>query len=246
MRIAILSDVHSNLAALESVLHDAESRNALDAVWSLGDFVGYGPQPNEVIALLAGHAFVGVSGNHDLAAIGAMDTSEFNPDAAAANAMNSMALTPESRHFLRTLPEVAPQSETNCVLCHGSLRSPAWEYVVTEDAALAQFERMETPWSFVGHTHIPLIIEMLENGELEAVRPEHEQITELEGRRLILNPGGVGQPRDGDPRAAYAIFDTEVSALQFLRVPYPIEETQALMAAAQMPPRLIRRLAVGR
>jgi predicted phosphodiesterase len=246
VRIAVVSDVHSNLAALEAVLQHAEEHKALDAVWSLGDFVGYGPQPNEVIALLSSHSLLAVSGNHDLAATGAIDTNDFNPDAAAANALNAADLTPESRHFLRDLPEITSASDLSCIICHGSLRSPSWEYLITEEAARTQFELMETPWSFVGHTHIPLIIEMEAGGTLQARRPQSGESLELSGRRLILNPGGVGQPRDGDPRAAYAIVDTQEQTVEFWRVAYPIEQTQALMAATDMPVRLIDRLARGR
>lgn len=246
VRIAVVSDVHSNLAALEAVLQHAEKRRALDAVWSLGDCVGYGPQPNEVIALLARQTLLGVSGNHDLAVIGALDTSDFNPAAAAAAAWNAGALTDDSRQFLALLPAITTSTDAECVLCHGSLRAPAWEYLVTEEAARAQFEQMTVPWSFVGHTHIPLIIEQTEDGELLGERPESGTLVSLQGRRLILNPGGVGQPRDGDPRAAYAILDIEAQTVQFWRVPYPIRRTQALMETAGLPEGLIARLRKGR
>jgi predicted phosphodiesterase len=246
MRITIVSDIHSNLAALEAVLHHAEDRRAIEGVWSMGDVVGYGPQPNEVIALLAGHAALGVTGNHDLAATGQIDTNEFNGDAATACAWNAAALSVESAEFLRALPEVTSPPAWNCVLCHGSLRDPAWEYMATEEAALAQFELMETPWSFVGHTHIPLVIEMDAAGELHAQKPESGETVPLAGRRLIVNPGGVGQPRDGDPRAPYAILDTQEQTVEFWRVSYAIGDTQRHMQDAGLPARLIRRLAVGR
>jgi len=246
MRIAIVSDIHSNLAALDAVLRHAEGRHALDAVWSLGDVVGYGPQPNEVIVMLAKHSAVGVSGNHDLAAGGKIDTDEFNGDAAVACAWNAAAMTAKSLGFLRSLPEIATPPAGGCVLCHGSLRDPTWEYMVTEDAALAQFALMEVSWSFVGHTHIPLAIEMTEDGQLHARKPENGDTESLQGRRLILNPGGVGQPRDGDPRACYAILDTDAQTTEFWRVPYPVEDTQKMMAAAGLPVRLIQRLSAGR
>ncbi len=244
MRIAVVSDVHSNLAALEAVLHDAEQRSALDAVWSLGDCVGYGPQPNEVLDLLARQSWLGVAGNHDLAVTGAIDTRDFNPEAAAAAAWNAAALSPESRLRLQNLPEVA--ADADFVLCHGSLRNPVWEYLITEEGARAQFQRMTVPWSFVGHTHIPLIIELDATGAISGTRPESGTLLELPERRLILNPGGVGQPRDGDPRAAYAILDTSERNVEFRRVEYAIEQTQEKMAAAGLPKRLIERLALGR
>jgi diadenosine tetraphosphatase ApaH/serine/threonine PP2A family protein phosphatase len=246
MRIAIVSDVHANLAALQAVLRHAEGQRALDAVWSLGDFVGYGPQPNQVIALLRELPLVAVSGNHDLAATGAMDTSDFNEDAAAANRWNASQLTVGNAAFLRELPATVERDDERMVLCHGSLRWPAWEYVITEEAARAQFQRMQVPWSFVGHTHIPLVIEEAEDGEILADAPRDGEAIALGDRRLILNPGGVGQPRDGDPRAAYAVLDTGAGRVEFYRVPYPIRETQTLMEAAGLPVRLIRRLEHGR
>lgn len=246
MRIAIVSDVHANLAALHSVLEDAERRRGLDAVWSLGDFVGYGPQPNEVLALLRTHELTAVSGNHDLAATGGLDTSDFNDAAAAANRWNASQLTEDSAAYLRGLAPVVSQDAARAIICHGSLREPAWEYVITEEAARGQFERMDGPWSFVGHTHIPLVIEEAEHGEILADRPDDGDTISLGDRRLIVNAGGVGQPRDGDPRAAYAILDTADLTVTFHRVTYPIRETQALMEQAGLPIRLIRRLEQGR
>jgi predicted phosphodiesterase len=246
MRIAVVSDVHANAAALEAVLHDAEKRLALDAVWSLGDFVGYGPRPNEALDLLRGLELTSVCGNHDLAATGMMDTSDFNKDAAIANAWNAAKLRPDSVLFLRDLPAIETCDAEGFVLCHGTLRSPAWEYLFTEEAAQAQFERMQVRWSFVGHTHIPLVVEEGANGAILPDRPESGEVVRLGDRRLILNPGGVGQPRDGDPRAAYAILDTAEALVEFYRVPYPIKVTQAAMAAAGLPLRLIKRLAEGR
>ena len=215
-RIAVLSDVHANLAALRAVLVDAEQRQALDRVWCLGDFVGYGPQPNEVLAELRVQDTIGVSGNHDLAAIGVIDTDDFNPAAKEACRWNADRLTDDSLHFLGALASMVNDDATRAVLCHGSLRSPVWEYVITEEAARAQFSLMETPWSFVGHTHIPLVVEERAGGELRAQRVHDGDVVLLGERRLILNPGGIGQPRDGDPRASYAIFDTSASTVEFV------------------------------
>jgi predicted phosphodiesterase len=245
MRIAVVSDIHSNLAALDAVLRHAREQRALEAVWSLGDIVGYGPQPNEVIERLAEHDAVSVSGNHDLAASGRIDTDEFNGDAAVACLWNASRLTDGSTSYLSDLSSVVHSPE-GCVLCHGSLRDPTWEYMVTEEAAEAQFELMDVAWSFVGHTHIPLAIERLEDGQIRARRPESGDTVRLEGRTFILNPGGVGQPRDGDPRAAYAVLDTAAQTAQFWRVPYAIKDTQRLMTAAGLPVRLIERLSAGR
>jgi diadenosine tetraphosphatase ApaH/serine/threonine PP2A family protein phosphatase len=245
MRIAVISDVHANLAALRSVLDDAERRRALDGVWALGDFVGYGPQPNEVLDLLRSFTISVVSGNHDLAALGAIDTDDFNPAAAVACQWSADHLSEDSREFLSGLPPIVADDETHSVRCHGSLRAPAWEYVISQEAARAQFDLMDVPLSFVGHTHIPLVIEEGTDGEIRARHPRHGQSVALGKERLILNPGGVGQPRDGDPQASYAIVDTAVRSVEFRRVAYPIRQTQALMEAAGLPETLIRRLERG-
>lgn len=246
MRITIVSDVHSNYVALQAVLRHAEAHHGLDAVWSLGDLVGYGPQPNEVIAALQQYQTSSVMGNHDLAATGGMDTSEFNEAAAIANQWNAAQMTEASASFLRGQQTVLMPPLSDMVICHGSLRAPIWEYLITEEAAVEHFNRMTVPYSFVGHTHIPLVIEQtLRRRQLRAQQPKNTMRIKLGRNRLILNPGSVGQPRDGDPRAAYAILDTDERAVEFFRIPYAIEETQQMMSAAGLPPRLITRLSVG-
>lgn len=246
MRIAVVSDVHANLAALESVLRHAEDEHALDAVWSLGDLVGYGPQPSECLARLRGFDFLSVAGNHDLAASAVIDTEDFNPAAAAANAWNAGQLDEEELAFLRELPRTLELEQMQ--LAHGSLRDPVWEYLITIPGALAQFELMTAPFSFVGHTHVPLVF--VEGSEaafdLDYVQPAAGQVVQLAEHRLILNPGSVGQPRDGDPRAAYAVYDTAAQTVAFYRVEYDIAATQAVMAEAGLPQNLIERLSRGR
>jgi diadenosine tetraphosphatase ApaH/serine/threonine PP2A family protein phosphatase len=246
MRIAVVSDVHANLAALEAVLRHAEGERALDAIWSLGDLVGYGPQPMECLALLRGFVFRSVAGNHDLAASDVIDTEDFNPAAAAANAWNAAQLGTEEREFLRGLPRTLELEGLQ--LAHGSLRDPVWEYLITIPSALAQFELMTAQFSLVGHTHVPLIFIEGEQAvlDLDYVQPMDGSVMQLAGRRLILNPGSVGQPRDRDPRAAYAIFDSEAQTIAFHRVEYDIARTQSLMAEANLPHNLIERLSHGR
>lgn len=246
MRIAVLSDIHANLAALEAVLRDAAGRGASDALWVLGDLVGYGPNPCECLDRLRECETVAVAGNHDLAAVGLIGLEEFNPLAAAANRWTARQLRPHDHDFLRELPRTlvcAPFS-----LAHGSLRDPVWEYVITVPAALGQFAAQTTPYGFVGHTHVPLVIEEGEYaGTLgDAYQPQNGATVPLTDRRLILNPGSVGQPRDGDPRAAYALLDTERGVVQFFRVPYDIARTQRDMAMLGLPLPLITRLAEGR
>lgn len=245
MRIAVVSDVHANLAALEAVLRHAEERQALDEVWSMGDLVGYGPQPTDCLTLLRRYPFHSVTGNHDLAAVGGMDTRDFNPTAAAANRWTARRLTPDDTAFLRDLPETLVRD--TLTLVHGSLRWPVWEYIVSAEAAIGHFKRQETPYSFVGHTHVPRVFEEVPGRKQPIIFPlSDEDELELGERRLIINPGSVGQPRDGDPRAAYAVFDTDERVVFLHRVPYDIERTQQAMAAAALPEYLITRLSFGR
>lgn len=248
MRIAVLSDIHANLPALEAVLDHAARGGTVDALWCLGDTVGYGPQPNECIARLREFPHLAVAGNHDHAAIGRLGTEEFNPYAAEAARWTARHLSAKSRSYLEGLPLTA--REGPFTLVHGSLRDPIWEYLFSVEAALAHLKLQATPYSFVGHTHIPLVLE--ERGDAEGgvgVRqPQDTQRLELGAQRLILNPGGVGQPRDGDPRAAYALLemDGDQPLVGFRRVAYDVGATQRLMQQAGLPAVLWQRLAHGR
>ncbi len=245
MRAAILTDIHSNLAALEAVLAHAEAQNALDQIWSMGDLVGYGPQPSECLAQLRQYEFQSVTGNHDLAVVGGIDTRLFNPAAAAANHWNADRINDEERQYIKALPRTLVLDDISLV--HGSLRDPVWEYMFTLEAAIGQFQQMTTPFSLVGHTHVPLIFaEQEDGGPPEYWQLEDGELIELGDRRLIMNPGGVGQPRDGDPRAAYAVYDSEARTIAFHRVGYDIERTQAIMTEAGLPASLISRLTRGR
>jgi len=242
VRIAIVSDVHSNLPAFESVMRAAERRGAVDAVWSLGDLVGYGPQPGECIALLRRYQHVSVAGNHDLAACGRMGTEEFNAAAAVAAQWTQERLSPQERSYLEELPATA--TEGAFTLVHGSLREPVWEYLLSGEQALVQFELQSTPYSAVGHSHLPFVCRE-EPGGMPRLRPAADgEAVELGDERLIVNPGSVGQPRDGDPRAGYALL--EDATLTFHRVEYDIEATQRAMDEADLPVWLIERLSVGR
>jgi diadenosine tetraphosphatase ApaH/serine/threonine PP2A family protein phosphatase len=245
MRVALISDVHANLPALEAVLRHAEARRALDQVWSLGDLVGYGPHPGECLALLRRYPFLSVVGNHDLAATGDLDTGEFNPDAAAAVAWTARRLTEGERAFLRGLPLVRLEGEFTLV--HGSLRHPVWEYILGAEAARAHLARQQTPYGLVGHTHVPMLCVEPAPRQTPVVRwPEDGEAVMLTEQRLIINPGGVGQPRDGDPRAAYAILDLAARTVTFHRVDYDIARTQQAMREAGLPWWLILRLSYGR
>lgn len=244
MRVALVSDIHANLPALEAVMRDLDNRGGTSALYSLGDMVGYGPHPNEVVQLLRDRDALCVLGNHDAAAVGLISTEAFNPVAAAANEWTAAQLTRETAVYLGKLPEVAIQEPFTVV--HGSLRDPLWEYLVTHDAARAQLAAQTTPYSAVGHTHLPLIAWDDGTG-VQAHQPGDEETVVLRSPSCI-NPGSVGQPRDGDPRASYAIIEITESAAtaEFIRVSYDIDATAAAIRTAGLPEPLATRLASGR
>ena len=213
----------------------------VDAVWCLGDTVGYGPRPNEccdVVKDRAGHCLVG---NHDLVVLGELSVSDFNDEAAEAAIWTTGVLTPESRAFLASLK---PFGEVEGVdLFHASARDPVWEYILTEEAALATLELSAAPLVLVGHSHVALAITADDGRVGGGPAPGGSKVT-LDGRRL-LNPGSVGQPRDGDPRAAWMLLDLEERFAEFRRVPYSIERTQAEMRERGLPQVLAARLQRG-
>jgi predicted phosphodiesterase len=250
-RIVILSDVHANLAALEAVLRHAEAAGPVDDVWCLGDTVGYGPQPSQCIARLRRAKATLVAGNHDRAATGAIGVDEFNPDAAAAALWTGERLGEEEAAYLDGLPEVtdASASDDEFTLVHGTLRWPIWEYLYSHEAARAHLDLQRTPFSLVGHTHVPMLVVDGDDGRLgcELYALSDGARVELTGeRRLVVNPGSVGQPRDGDPRSAYALYDAASASVTIHRVEYEIAATQQLMVEARLPRWLVERLSVGR
>jgi predicted phosphodiesterase len=241
--IAVVSDIHANLAALEAVLAHAAKAGA-EAVWQLGDVVGYGPSPNEVISRLAAAGARGVCGNHDAAAVGSLTTDDFNAIAASAASWTAGVLTGESARYLESLPEVL--SEAPVTLVHGTLRGPLWEYLITLEAAEAHFALQETPVSFVGHTHRPLALRAGPAGLEDVLDSSAGSLLDVSGARFCVNPGSVGQPRDGDPRAAYVLFDSGRGLVSFARVEYDIDATQRRIEEIGLHSFLANRLALGR
>lgn len=242
MKVLLLSDIHANLSALDAVLEDA---GEWDAVWNLGDTVGYGPKPREcldkMVDLYANPVLVG---NHDLACIGEVDISEFNPVAQMAARWTSLQLGMDHRAYLNALPAVTISGAYT--LAHGSPRSPVWEYVTTPQNATENFEFFDTDVCFIGHTHIAMYAILREGHEMAEVFPLKDgDVLDLLAGRYLINPGSVGQPRDRDPRAAYAILDTDVGSVVSKRVEYDIATTQKQMAMANLPEVLISRLAHG-
>jgi predicted phosphodiesterase len=241
MRIAVISDIHSNLHALEAVLTDIDAE-APDEIWCLGDVVGYGPKPNECADIVRERAAVVLVGNHDLAAIGVLDTSDFGPLAAESAQWTAHALGERQTAWLRTLKPAATRSGLE--LYHGSARDPVWEYVLSEEVALENLRLTTAPIVLVGHSHLALGLswdgKILEGGLMRGG-------TDLDTThaRWLINPGSVGQPRDGDARAAWLLIDNAIGRAAFRRVSYPIEQTQAEMRAAGLPEDLATRLVRG-
>lgn len=240
MRIAVLSDVHSNLPALEAVIATV---GAVDAWYHLGDVVGYGPHPDEVVGRLRDLGAVGVRGNHDAAATGAIDTEWFNAAARWAIDWTMQRIAPETRDWLASLPEVRTLGDHTLV--HGSRRDPTWEYITSEDEAIPSFDLLETPILLHGHTHYPAAWLEKPPGRAELVQPADQFDLALGEQRLLLNPGSVGQPRDGDRRASVMVIDTDGRRARWQRVAYAIDSVQADMRKAGHPQMLVQRLAAG-
>lgn len=247
MRHLVISDIHANLTAFQTALEDAgEFGTDYDDIWCLGDLVGYGPDPNECCELLREYPHLCLAGNHDWAALGRLDLRTFNADARHAADWTRYALTPQNREYLEALPTSFTLGDYTLV--HGSPREPVWEYVLDSRTAAYNFPHFETPYCLVGHTHTPITYQQIEDRADQSlpITPVYGQTIHLDnGLRQIINPGSVGQPRDNDPRAAYAMLDVDANVWEFRRVDYPIHEVQERMRAVEMPERLVRRLEHG-
>jgi predicted phosphodiesterase len=242
MRVAVISDVHGNFHALAAVLAEL-AREPPDAVWCLGDVVGYGPRPNRCCAEVRAIADVCLAGNHDLGVLGAIDLAEFTHDAAASARWTRSVLSEESRGFLEGLRPATELPDAGADLYHASPRDPVWEYVLDGEAVVAAFERTTAPLVVIGHSHVPLAAAQGE--DVVAAHAPDGTTVDLSGGRWLVNPGSVGQPRDGDPRAAYLLIDLAEKFAAFRRVAYPIEETQREMRERGLPEALASRLAHG-
>ena len=242
MRVLVISDIHANQAALESVL--AAAAGQYDTLWCLGDVVGYGPRPNECIELVRERASLCVMGNHDWAVLGrpGINVDDFNPQARQAVLWTREQLTDENRRYLDQLPDTPvhpPDTQRQILLTHASPREPVWEYILTPSVALENFAVFAEPLCLVGHTHKPAIYRWQgldaapapDGGHermatVDYLQPRTEGAIKLETsdmQRLIVNPGSVGQPRDNDARAAYAILDLVEMTWVYTRIPYPID-----------------------
>ncbi len=239
MRIAVLSDIHSNIVALDAVLAHL---GTIDAVWHLGDVVGYGPEPDAVVERLVSLGALGVRGNHDAAAAGGREIDYFNPEARSAMEWTRRRISDATRDWLTALPE--RRVEDGITLVHGSPRDPIWEYVTSLAVARAAIAVMSTTLGLHGHTHVPVAFAVTDE-RLEVIAPSDGSVLELGDRVALLNPGSVGQPRDGDSRASYMVLDAEHGSVSWHRVAYDIDPVATAMRAAGLPERLAERLHHG-
>ena len=242
MRALIVADVHSNFEAFESVISDARARGGFDQLWSIGDVVGYGPNPSECVGLMRRYDAIGIAGNHDLACAGMLSFESFNPDAASAVLWTIDHLSESDTTYLAGLPE--RKEIEGFTLAHGSPRDPLLEYLVTPETAAANFSHFETNWCIVGHSHRPFVCKPREDSAVfdDFVLDEPFVLGE---ERMIINPGAVGQPRDTDNRASYALYDSEAATVTRHRTAYDIPTVQQKMSEIGMPRYLVERLAFG-
>jgi diadenosine tetraphosphatase ApaH/serine/threonine PP2A family protein phosphatase len=241
-RVALLSDPHANLPAFEAVLTDID-RTAVDQIWCLGDLVGYGAQPDECVALAAERCDLCLIGNHDLVVLGRLDIATFSANAAIAASWTRRRIGREALDFLQRL---APQDPTQAIaLYHASPRDPVWEYVLSAVLADQCMDAMEARVAAIGHSHVALCFRRSEGehaeGELTPAGTEHD----LSTGEWLINPGSVGQPRDGDPRAAWLLLDLERLTAAWRRVEYPIDEAAEAIRLASLPEVLADRLYYG-
>jgi predicted phosphodiesterase len=241
MKILVISDIHANFEALQTVLRSAGN---YDSIWCLGDIVGYGPDPNGCIDLLKSlHNLTCIRGNHDVAILGDMDIKLFNHDARSSIDWQRSQISSDNFEFLKNLPEKV--NFPNCILVHGSPRYPIWEYVLDPFVARANFDHFKEDYCFIGHSHQALICRW------DPAKEKMDWNSQLNGHyykmapRMILNPGSVGQPRDNDPRASFGIFDDELMKWEVSRVEYPVHITQKRISELNLPEKNGQRLAGG-
>ena len=242
MRILVMSDIHANYTALEAVLKAA---GTVDETWCLGDLVGYGPDPNAVVEEMREIAnLTCLLGNHDAAVIGKMPFETFNGDARKSLIHHEKVLTADNMDFMRTLPSVA-KVRGEATMAHGSPRDPLWEYILNALAARLNFDQFDTPWCFVGHSHIQCMFRLDPSSDQIGMEQTSPEVTINLQPKMILNPGSVGQPRDHDPRAAFAIYDTEKHTWTPQRTQYNIAEVQQRIREFKLPEKHALRIAEG-
>jgi predicted phosphodiesterase len=245
LRIAVISDIHANLPAFETVLAEID-KDPPDEIWCLGDVVGYGAQPNECSELAKERTDVCLAGNHDLAALDALDISTFSPAAAEAALWTRNALSADAREFLGGLE--ATDESRDVAMYHASPRDPVWEYVLWPEQAGECIARQASRVALIGHSHVALCFRADDDGDVDATQGAQVvagTTLDIAEGEWLLNPGSVGQPRDGDPRAAWIMLDSEAWTAGYQRVEYPVDKAAESIIEAGLPEHLGRRLAVG-
>ncbi len=242
MRVLVVSDIHANYTALDAVLKDA---GAVDETWCLGDLVGYGPDPNAVIEEMRDIPnLTCLLGNHDMAAIGKMPLEAFNGEARRSLDYHQTVISASNMNFMRSL-SANVKTRGEATLAHGSPRDSLWEYILNPLTARQNFDAFDTPWCFVGHSHIQCVFAWSDKNDRVTFNYAKPDLPIHLHPRLILNPGSVGQPRDRDPLAAYAIYDTEAQTWTPRRVAYNIPEVQKRIREAGLPEKHALRIAEG-
>ncbi len=242
MLYGIISDIHSNLEALEQVLAQL---TLVDNKVCLGDMVGYGPNPNQCIHRIRSLNIPSVAGNHDKAVTGEMELTWFNPNARDAVNWTKKEISQENLEYLIKLPLIL--EEDDFYMVHGGLRSPLEEYITSVSDAIPTFEKMKKPLCFVGHSHVPLAVAMKKDGNYDGwVLTDKQEVLVDNYKKVIINVGGVGQPRDGDARASFGIYDTGTRIFTLRRIEYDFAKVQAKMREVGLPLPLIERLQYGR
>ena len=241
MRIAIISDIHANLEALTAVLESMENERVA-SVYCLGDCVGYGPDPDTCVDLLREKTEAIVMGNHDYAAVGLANTDYFNPVARQAIEWTRAQLKKENLNFLKTLPFTLEVGDI--LLTHASPKNPSvWDYVLSQQEALRQFKAFRQQICFIGHSHVPIVFNPSTYYTLN--NTSTEQIVLEKGEQYIINVGSVGQPRDGDPRSCYVIYDMEKQTIDYMRIAYDVEKTSEKILKHGLPEFLAKRILTG-
>jgi predicted phosphodiesterase len=243
MQVAVLSDIHANRHALEAVLEDVERTDASE-IWCLGDVVGYGADPNDCAELIRRHAAICLAGNHDLAVTGALSLEDFSRGAALAARWTQEVIAPEPLAWLSDLRAAGERAGVR--LYHGSPRDPVWEYVLSALLADLCLDATPADVTLIGHSHVALAFHRLEGESATGERRRSDdEPAALPGRRWLLNPGSVGQPRDGDPRAAWLLLDLDAGTAAWRRATYDVDGAAAAIRAARLPDSLAERLQYG-
>ncbi len=241
MKYALIADIHANLEGLEVVLEDAKKNNCTRYV-CLGDVVGYNPDPKECMKIVRDMGMPCIMGNHDEYCAGDIDLTGFNPHAGHAIKWTRNQLSDEESDWLRRLKYL--RMIANFTIVHATLDAPKrWGYVMSKLDAAASFTYQNTGVCFFGHTHVPLAFIREKNS---ITGGKYDKLTVEKGKKYLINVGSVGQPRDGDPRAAYVIYNLEEGTIELRRLDYDLEKTQAKILDAGLPERLANRLALGK